>query len=71
MKDPNKRLSLEMILKHPWLSGGKKMIPDYFEIDTLKMVPTQKFLTRFKILTAEANAMLNPLEIFIRNALEK
>lgn len=49
--NPDERLTLSMILKHPWLSGGQDSIPEFFEIETLKYVPSERFLKRYKILS--------------------
>ena len=45
-------------------------IPDHFEVQTMEIPPSVVFLKRFKILSSEANAMLTPIEVFFRNAME-
>jgi serine/threonine protein kinase len=71
VRSPKKRLTLEMILRHPWLMNNQGQIPEFLEVQAMDIPPSTKFMNRFKILTAEATLMLTPLERFLRNAMEK
>ena len=51
VRDPKKRLSLELILKHPWLMNNQGQIPEFFEIRTMGIPPSEKFMKRYKILS--------------------
>lgn len=49
--DPNERMSLEQILKHPWISSIE--LPTMLPLSTLSVPPSANYLQKFKVNTKE------------------